>query len=66
MDSKRKERKYKVKLEREHLKSILKGGLDIKANIAPACRDCNSTKGDRVGWEEFFDELESEEDKPKG
>ncbi|MED4582517.1 HNH endonuclease [Brevibacillus choshinensis] len=53
-------RKVKVKLEREHLNSISNGGLDIKANVAPACRTCNSIKGDRLDWISFFEELVKE------
>lgn len=56
--SKRGEREVTLKLEREHLKSISKGGLDIKANIAPACRICNLEKSDDVSWENFFDQIE--------
>ncbi len=51
-------KKYIVKLEKEHLISVSNGGLDIKGNLAPACRMCNSSKGDRKEWEEFIDEME--------
>jgi hypothetical protein len=61
---KKNKQKVVVKLEREHLVSISEGGLDIKANIAPACRTCNSIKGDKLDWKDYFKKIKEEESDP--
>ncbi|MFJ9304724.1 HNH endonuclease signature motif containing protein [Bacillus toyonensis] len=43
-----------VKLEKEHLHSTSTGGLDIKANVLPACSNCNKEKGNDNDWERFL------------
>lgn len=40
------------KLEMDHVIPISKGGATTKENIVPACRSCNSKKGDKIG--KFF------------
>lgn len=62
---KKKTQKVIVKLEREHLVSISGGGLDIKANIAPACRTCNSIKSDKLDWKDYFKKIKDEESDPE-
>jgi hypothetical protein len=37
-----------VKLERDHVIPLTRGGSDTKSNIAPACRTCNSSKNHRT------------------
>lgn len=43
------------KLEMDHVIPISKGGPTTKENIVPACRSCNSKKGNRIGiiWHDF-------------
>ena len=37
-------------LTRDHIVPLTKGGHHIKDNIVPACRPCNSRKGNRLNW----------------
>lgn len=37
-----------VPMTEDHILAITNGGLDNKENINPACRSCNSSKGDRL------------------
>ncbi|PFZ89034.1 hypothetical protein COL78_28700 [Bacillus wiedmannii] len=46
--------------QKEHLHSIFEGGLDIKANVLPACKSCNEEKGRRSDWKEFMREKAGE------
>ncbi|WP_215573071.1 HNH endonuclease signature motif containing protein [Bacillus mycoides] len=46
--------------QKEHLHSIVDGGLDIKANVLPACKNCNKQKGRRSDWKEFMREKAGE------
>ena len=41
-----------VKLERDHIIPLTKGGAFSKGNIVPACKSCNSSKGNRdlLSW----------------
>lgn len=41
-----------VTLERDHILALTKGGALSKDNIVPACKSCNSSKGNRdmVAW----------------
>ncbi|MEV7425204.1 HNH endonuclease signature motif containing protein [Streptomyces sp. NPDC091212] len=36
-----------VVAEVDHIRPLAKGGLHIWVNLAPSCRDCNRSKGDR-------------------
>ena len=45
----------KVPLELDHIIPITKGGLHIVENIVPACKSCNSRKGNRDATEVFPD-----------
>lgn len=36
-----------IPLEREHMRALVMGGRHTKANIVPACRECNARKGRR-------------------
>lgn len=36
------------KLERDHIIPIARGGLDEPANVVPACRRCNASKGHKL------------------
>ncbi|MDA2095473.1 HNH endonuclease signature motif containing protein [Bacillus cereus] len=49
-----KKRNSTVRLQKEHLHSISTGGLDIKANVLPACSKCNQQKGNEKDWREFL------------
>ncbi|WP_398991000.1 HNH endonuclease [Streptomyces sp. CBG33] len=42
----------KVVAEVDHVRPVARGGLHIWSNLAPACADCNRSKGDRevVDW----------------
>jgi 5-methylcytosine-specific restriction endonuclease McrA len=34
----------------DHKRPISKGGPHLKTNVQCACRRCNTSKGDKVGW----------------
>ncbi|MGM2669627.1 HNH endonuclease [Bacillus cereus group sp. Bce026] len=51
-----KKRSSTVRLQKEHLNSISTGGLDIKANVLPACSKCNQQKGNEKKWRDFLKE----------
>lgn len=36
-----------IRVERDHVKPLSKGGMDCLANLRPCCRSCNASKGDR-------------------
>lgn len=42
----------KTKLTKDHIVAVSKGGKTTRHNIAPACKRCNSSKGDKelVEW----------------
>lgn len=51
----------KVKLTKEHVVPVSKGGVTDKSNIIPACKRCNSAKSDEdlADWyprQKFYDE----------
>lgn len=55
-----KEEKYEVTLEKEHLDNIVDGGLDVRGNVVPACKDCNRSKKHRT-WIQFLEYKVKEE-----
>ncbi|TGK01151.1 HNH endonuclease [Leptospira langatensis] len=40
-------------LTMDHLIPLAKGGKSIKANLVPACKDCNNAKKNKLPFEEF-------------
>lgn len=40
-------------LTMDHLIPLAKGGKSIKANLVPACKDCNNSKKNKLPFEEF-------------
>ncbi len=40
-------------LTMDHLIPLGKGGRSIKANLVPACKDCNNAKKNKLPFEEF-------------
>lgn len=43
----------RVRLTRDHIVPLIKGGDNTRSNIVPACRSCNSSKGS-LSLEEWF------------
>ncbi|NLD21621.1 MAG: HNH endonuclease [Bacteroidales bacterium] len=43
----------KIKLTRDHVVPVSKGGLTTRPNIVPACQRCNSSKSDG-NWVEWY------------
>ena len=45
-------------LTMDHLVPLARGGLSIRANLVPACKECNSKKKDSLAfeWEGFLDQ----------
>ncbi|TGL56692.1 HNH endonuclease [Leptospira ognonensis] len=47
--------KFKVEeLTMDHLIPIIRGGLSIKANLVPSCKECNSKKKHSLPFEKDF------------
>ncbi|TGK07672.1 HNH endonuclease [Leptospira semungkisensis] len=40
-------------LTMDHLIPLAKGGKSIKANLVPACKECNNAKKNKLPFEEF-------------
>lgn len=63
--------KVHARLTRDHVVPRARGGMDVVANLVPACRSCNARKNDRlvfpVGWlaSELQFNRENEEQLPK-
>lgn len=43
----------RIKITKEHVVPVSKGGLTIRSNVIPACSTCNCSKGDRE-MEDWF------------
>jgi 5-methylcytosine-specific restriction enzyme A len=39
------------RLTLDHVVPLIRGGKSVRANIVPACKDCNSTKQSLLPWE---------------
>jgi 5-methylcytosine-specific restriction endonuclease McrA len=35
----------------DHLVPLVRGGRSVRANMVPACKDCNSKKQSLLAWE---------------
>lgn len=44
----------------DHVVPLVRGGRSIRANMVPACKDCNSKKQSLLAWEwqTFLDQLD--------
>ncbi|TGK12212.1 HNH endonuclease [Leptospira fletcheri] len=40
-------------LTMDHLVPLAKGGKSVKANLVPACKECNNAKKNKLPFEEF-------------
>ena len=38
-------------LTMDHVVPLIRGGRSVRANVVPACKDCNSKKQSRLPWE---------------
>ena len=38
-------------LTMDHVVPLIRGGRSVRANLVPACKDCNSTKQSLLAWE---------------
>jgi len=58
------EQKFKpAELTMDHLVPIARGGLSVKNNLVPACKDCNSKKKLHTPVDLLFQQLEAERNK---
>jgi 5-methylcytosine-specific restriction enzyme A len=39
------------RLTLDHLVPLIRGGTSVRANVVPACKDCNSAKQSLLPWE---------------
>ena len=39
------------RLTLDHVVPLIRGGKSVRANIVPACKDCNSAKQSLLPWE---------------
>ena len=52
-----------AELTMDHLVPVVRGGKSVKANLVPACKDCNNKKKYLLPseWEEYLERLKDEE-----
>lgn len=55
------EKKFKsAELTMDHVVPIARGGLSVKGNVVPACRECNASKKLDTPVDQIFKQLEAE------